>query len=153
MWPDFVPEGAEHAGPRIERRSTVVLRAAADDDGDALVLGSHRQLSAQPALPDAGLAKDEQRAAAAVARGRQQRAELTLLGFSAQEVAETLDSTVASVNSALQRARKATDEQLPDQSQQATLRLLGDQQVQELVATYMRAWEAGDVDTIVGLLT
>ena len=85
-----------------------------------------------------------------------QRAVLILrevLGFSAQEVAETLDSTVASVNSALQRARKATDEQLPDQSQQATLRSLGDRRVQELVATYMHAWEEGDVDTIVGLLT
>ena len=85
-----------------------------------------------------------------------QRAVLILrevLGFSAQEVAETLDSTVASVNSALQRARKATDEQLPDQSQQATLRSLGDKHVQELVETYMHAWEEGDVDTIVGLLT
>jgi RNA polymerase sigma-70 factor (ECF subfamily) len=85
-----------------------------------------------------------------------QRAVLILrevLGFSAQEVAETLDSTVASVNSALQRARKATDEQLPEQSQQATLRSLGDKHVQELVQTYMHAWEEGDVDTIVGLLT
>jgi RNA polymerase sigma-70 factor (ECF subfamily) len=84
-----------------------------------------------------------------------QRAVLILrevLGFSAQEVAETLDSTVPSVNSALQRARKATDEQLPDQSQQATLRSLGDKHVQELVGTYMHAWEEGDVDTIVGLL-
>ena len=85
-----------------------------------------------------------------------QRAVLILrevLGFSAQEVAETLDSTVASVNSALQRARQAIDDDLPDQTQQATLRALGDKQVEELVATYMRAWEAGDVDTIVGLLT
>ena len=86
-----------------------------------------------------------------------QRAVLILrevLGFSAQEVAETLDSTVASVNSALQRARaRRSTTQLPDQSQQATLRALGDKQVQELVETYMRAWEAGDVDTIVGLLT
>src|SRR6185436_8288272 len=85
-----------------------------------------------------------------------QRAVLILrevLGFSAQEVAETLDSTVASVNSALQRARKATDEQLPEQSQQATLRSLGDKHVQELVRTYMHAWEDGDVETIVGLLT
>jgi RNA polymerase sigma-70 factor (ECF subfamily) len=85
-----------------------------------------------------------------------QRAVLILrevLGFSAEEVAQTLDSTVASVNSALQRARKATDEQLPDQSQQATLRSLGDTRVQELVGTYMNAWEEGDVDTLVGLLT
>ena len=85
-----------------------------------------------------------------------QRAVLILrevLGFSAQEVADTLDSSVASVNSALQRARKATDELLPDQSQQATLRSLGDRRVQELVETYMNAWEQGDVDTIVGLLT
>jgi RNA polymerase sigma-70 factor, ECF subfamily len=85
-----------------------------------------------------------------------QRAVLILrevLGFSAQEVAETLDSTVASVNSALQRARATIDDDLPDQTQQATLRALGDKQVEELIATYMRAWEAGDVDTIVGLLT
>ena len=85
-----------------------------------------------------------------------QRAVLILrevLGFSAQEVAATLDSTVASVNSALQRARAAIDDDLPDQTQQATLKALGDKQVEELIATYMRAWEAGDVDTIVGLLT
>jgi RNA polymerase sigma-70 factor (ECF subfamily) len=85
-----------------------------------------------------------------------QRAVLILrevLGFSAQEVAETLDSTVASVNSALQRARATIDDDLPDQTQQATLRALGDKQVEELIATYMRAWEEGDVDTIVGLLT
>jgi RNA polymerase sigma-70 factor, ECF subfamily len=86
----------------------------------------------------------------------QQRAVLILrevLGFSAKEVADTLDSTVASVNSALQRARKAADERLPDESQQATLRALGDQQVRELVESYMTAWEAGDVDTIVAMLT
>ncbi len=86
----------------------------------------------------------------------QQRAVLILrevLGFSAKEVAGVLDSTVASVNSALQRARKATGERMPDESQQATLRALGDERIQDLVESYMRAWEEGDVDMIVAMLT
>ena len=85
----------------------------------------------------------------------QQRAVLILrdvLGFSASEVAEQLDATVASVNSALQRARRSADERLPERSQQATLRSLGDARVRELVDRYMDAWERGDVDAIAALL-
>src|SRR5881227_1714855 len=77
-----------------------------------------------------------------------QRAALILrevLGFSAKEVAEALDTTTASVNSALQRARKAADGRLPEQSQQATLRALGDDRLREIVEAYMDAWERGDV--------
>ena len=84
-----------------------------------------------------------------------QRAVLVLrevLGFSAKEVAESLGTTVASVNSALQRARKSVDERLPEKSQQATLRSLGDERVRELVERFVDAFEQGDVDKIVDLL-
>jgi len=84
-----------------------------------------------------------------------QRAVLILravLGFSAAEVAEALDTTVASVNSALQRARKTIDEHGPDHSQQETLRSLGDDGVRELVERYVDAWERGDVDAVAAML-
>jgi RNA polymerase sigma-70 factor, ECF subfamily len=85
-----------------------------------------------------------------------QRAVLILrevLGYSAAEVADLLDTTVASVNSAMQRARAAVDERLPDPSQQETLRTLGDEQITELVDRYVDAWERNDVDAVVALLT
>jgi RNA polymerase sigma-70 factor, ECF subfamily len=76
-----------------------------------------------------------------------------VLGFSAKEVAEALESSTASVNSALQRARKTLDERLPERSQQATLRALGDQGVAEVVDAYVDAWQAGDIDAVVAMLT
>jgi RNA polymerase sigma-70 factor (ECF subfamily) len=76
-----------------------------------------------------------------------------VLGFSAREVSQSLDTTVASVNSALQRARKTIDERLPQRSQQATLRSIGDQRVSELVEGYVEAWARGDVDALHALLT
>ncbi|MGZ5330037.1 MAG: sigma-70 family RNA polymerase sigma factor [Solirubrobacterales bacterium] len=84
-----------------------------------------------------------------------QRAVLILrevLGFSAKEVADALDTTVASVNSALQRARKAVEERTPEQSQQETLRAIGDERLRELVEEYVAAWERNDVETVVGML-
>jgi RNA polymerase sigma-70 factor (ECF subfamily) len=85
-----------------------------------------------------------------------QRAVLILrevLGFSAREVADSLETTVASVNSALQRARTAVDQRLPEQSQQATLRSLGDGALRDVVDRYVEAWERGDVAAVVGMLT
>jgi RNA polymerase sigma-70 factor (ECF subfamily) len=85
-----------------------------------------------------------------------QRAVLILrevLGFSAKEAADTLDTTAASVNSALQRARAAVDDRMPEQTQQATARALGDDGVREVVDAYVDAWQRGDVQAVVGMLT
>ena len=84
-----------------------------------------------------------------------QRAVLILrevLGFSAREVAGTMDTTVASVNSSLQRARATVDKRLPEQSQQATVRSLGNRRVRKLVGHFSDAFEHGDVDTILSML-
>ena len=75
-----------------------------------------------------------------------------VLGFSAREVAESLETTVASVNSALQRARRTIDDRLPERSQQETLRSLGDERTRELVEAYVDAWQRGDVDVLLELL-
>jgi RNA polymerase sigma-70 factor, ECF subfamily len=85
-----------------------------------------------------------------------QRAALILrdvLGFSAKEVAEVLDATPTSINSALQRARRTLDERLPETSQQVTLRALGDDRVRELVERFTTAFESDDVEAIVSLLS
>jgi RNA polymerase sigma-70 factor (ECF subfamily) len=84
-----------------------------------------------------------------------QRAVLLLrdvLGFSALETAGALDGSVASVNSALQRARGAIAEHTPKQSQQQALRLLGDAEGKSLVNRLLGAWERRDVDGLVELL-
>jgi RNA polymerase sigma-70 factor (ECF subfamily) len=85
-----------------------------------------------------------------------QRAVLVMrdvLGFSAREVADSLETTTASVNSALQRARKSAEERLPEESQQATLRSLGDSGLRQVVDGYVEAWGRGDVKAVVAMLT
>jgi RNA polymerase sigma-70 factor (ECF subfamily) len=84
-----------------------------------------------------------------------QRAALLLrdvLGLSAKEVADALETSVASVTSALQHARTHVGERVPERSQQETLRALGDARLREIVDRYTSALEQGDVDAMVELL-
>jgi RNA polymerase sigma factor (sigma-70 family) len=84
-----------------------------------------------------------------------QRAALLLrdvLGFSARETADILDTSVASANSALQRARAKLGREGPARSQQEVLRALGDDRSRELVARFVDAWNRADVAAIVAML-
>jgi len=85
----------------------------------------------------------------------QQRAVLILrdvLGFPARDVAGVLETTPASVHSALQRARQTIRARLPGQSKQEALRSLGDARLRELARRLTDALEAGQVEAIVAML-
>ena len=62
------------------------------------------------------------------------------------------DGAIRSPADALQRAHKAVDDRLPSQSQQQTLRLLGDDELSDLVERWVAAWERNDVDALVSML-
>jgi RNA polymerase sigma-70 factor (TIGR02960 family) len=85
----------------------------------------------------------------------QQRAVLVLrdvLGFRAAEVAEMLDTTEASVNSLLSRARRAFESRLPATGPDRAP-LPGSKVERDLLSRFAEAVEAGDVDGMVALLT
>jgi RNA polymerase sigma-70 factor, ECF subfamily len=85
-----------------------------------------------------------------------QRAALLLfdvLGFSAAEIAATMNTSATSVNSALARARRTIQEKVPARTQQQTLRAIGDARTRELVTGFATALERGDADALVALLT
>jgi RNA polymerase sigma-70 factor, ECF subfamily len=82
-----------------------------------------------------------------------QRAVLLLrdvLGWSANETAELLESTVASVNSALQRARASVEARAPHADALEFDTKDADQQ--DLLGRYITAWEASDIESLVTLL-
>jgi RNA polymerase sigma-70 factor, ECF subfamily len=84
-----------------------------------------------------------------------QRAVLILrdvLGFSAKEAADSLETTVASVNGAVLRARRAVKERLPEPSQHATAQTLGDRRMRAIVERFADAIERGEIEAILALL-
>src|SRR5205823_11202160 len=116
-------------------------------------------------IPDALVASDGDPAEVAVARDTirlafvaalqhlpaRQRAVLILcevLRWKAAEVAELLETSVASVNSALQRARATLDATDVDAAPTAEL----DDSDRELLARYVQAFEAYDMEALTSLI-
>jgi RNA polymerase sigma-70 factor (TIGR02960 family) len=84
-----------------------------------------------------------------------QRAVLVLrdaLGFSGAEVAGMLDTTEAAVKGALQRARATLDDHLPA-GELEDAPAAGSRRERELVGHFAAAYERGDIDAVVSLLT
>jgi RNA polymerase sigma-70 factor (ECF subfamily) len=72
-----------------------------------------------------------------------------VLGFPASEVAGMLDTTVESVKSALKRARAGLQRRRAAEPPPAT----GSPAENAIVAHFVHAWEAADIDALVALLT
>jgi len=148
----------------IERRPKRVLPIdygpSADDPHAAHGEPLLEPLWVEP-YPDAGLAYEQRESvelafiAALQHLPAQQRAVLILrdvLGFTGAEVADALHTTPGAVYAALQRAHNTVDQRLPAQTQQATLRSLGDDGLRAIVEGFVDAWERADVDALTAKL-
>ncbi len=147
---DYAPAADPHDGNAEPVTETVWLEPYPDD---------RFELTSSLAGPDARYEQREGVELAFIAAlqhlAARQRAVLIIrdvLGFSARETAEALQTTSVSVDSALQRAHRTVDERLPRQSQLATLRSLGDAALSQVVERYVAAWERNDVDAVVAML-
>jgi RNA polymerase sigma-70 factor (TIGR02960 family) len=76
-----------------------------------------------------------------------------VLGFHASEVADMLDSTVESVNSALKRARASLQRRRPPIAEHEPAPAPDSPAEDAIVAKFVRAWESADLDALVALLT
>lgn len=84
-----------------------------------------------------------------------QRAVLILrdvLGWSAAAAAQVTGGSVASVNSALQRARDSVRKRFP-KGEPGRLSAHDDPSTKSLLERYVRAWEEGNIEALVALLT
>ena len=76
-----------------------------------------------------------------------------VLGFHANEVADMLDSTVESVNSALKRARASLQRRWPPAADRERPPACDSPAEDAIVAKFVSAYEAADLDALVALLT
>lgn len=74
-----------------------------------------------------------------------------VLGFSAAETAQLLETTVAGANSALQRARAALEPHRAAGRVPRQPRPAGDQAERQLLGRYVAAWHASDVPALLSL--
>ena len=74
-----------------------------------------------------------------------------VLGFQANEVADMLESTVESVNSALKRARASLQQRRTAQREPPPAS--GSSSEDAIVAKFVSAWESADLDALIALLT
>ena len=75
-----------------------------------------------------------------------------VLGFHASEVADMLDTTVESVNSALKRARSSMQRRRPPADYKPAPAVNSPSE-DAMVNKFVSAWESADVDSLVALLT
>jgi RNA polymerase sigma-70 factor (ECF subfamily) len=76
-----------------------------------------------------------------------------VLGFHANEVADMLDSTVESVNSALKRARTSLQRRPPPTADREPPPASDSASEEAIVAKFVSAYESADLDALVALLT
>jgi len=76
-----------------------------------------------------------------------------VLGFHANEAAEMLDATIDSVNSLLKRARAGLQRRLPADADSEAAPAPDSPSERATVAEFVRAYESGDLDALVALLT
>jgi RNA polymerase sigma-70 factor (ECF subfamily) len=76
-----------------------------------------------------------------------------VLGYHANEVADMLDSTVESVNSALKRARASLQRRLPPTDGREPAPAPDSPAERALVGKFVRAYESGDLNALIALLT
>jgi RNA polymerase sigma-70 factor (ECF subfamily) len=142
---DFGPSQEPIAGNLNMLPETTWLEPAPDE----LIVAADRD----PA--DVAVARDSVRLAFVAALQHlppRQRAVLILcevLQWKATEVAELLDTTTASVNSALQRARATLETAKPSASVPASVLNAADR---ELLARYVKAFEAYDIEALTALI-